>query len=789
MQLADLLTRMTDQERRALAKSRLGIDVASTDAASLAAMFSDPVVISRALAQINLAQMRILRWLVRRPALQATWGEFVEALGGALPETARDEYLRRLRELLLLDYDVGRGSIATYPAVSAALPVPRQANLRAHLNQLKADSLHHMILAQELTSRLTRKDERIELIHETLTTAESCRALLARRTPSAHVLFQWLLDRGGWVDAATMYSRVGKPVIIERSYYYSADAWWSPRPSPKELANPLVELVRCGLVVAVQDYRSSWYPASGYAIAEDVELASQGRSWFDRDGMHPPPLQPADGVAGTEPILAAFLRDLAHLLGFVKAGRCEYRQDGQPYKRSLTALGKLLGRRDAEYAGLIWDLAVLGGFLRRGRSGETDYVPVKLDKLAPLELLARTVNGWLAEATHLDAPYIVLDTSPIARRRILDLLATVPADTWMQRRSLEAWLRFSWPMIFRPNPAGGDGAAGDWNWDSLGEFLVARGADGDGQPAVMVPADHQKLLALLLLPERPASWPESPVLPPWDDGWTVQADRLVVAPPNASPEALIALWQVATLESNQGASLFRLTPESVAGALNRGMRPAAVQKLLASRSRVPLPPTVERLIDDQGKRYGRIRVGSASTYITTDDPALLDELQRDSRAKKLQLRVIAPGVAVVDGPDRADVIAALRAAGHLPVPDETAGPAKGPAKGALAVVAPAAQPGADGRRQPALPAKPMAPSAVRRLVRDAIARRLSLFVTQVEDGEQVEVEVAPIDFHGHTLHAVDLDAVEDIELPLDALVAVELGSDISDLEELFGGLR
>jgi hypothetical protein len=112
---------------------------------------------------LNAAQLRIVQWVTRRPDLQAPWDEFVEELGDRLSPVLRDEYLLALREHALLDFDATpkRGYLATYPAIRAALPVARRADLQAYFSELRADTLGQVVSIQELAERPTRKDERI----------------------------------------------------------------------------------------------------------------------------------------------------------------------------------------------------------------------------------------------------------------------------------------------------------------------------------------------------------------------------------------------------------------------------------------------------------------------------------------------------------------------------------------------------------------------------------------------------------------------------------------------------
>lgn len=269
----------------------------------------------------------------------------------------------------------------------------------------------------------------------------------------------------------------------------------------------------------------------------------------------------------------------------------------------------------------------------------------------------------------------------------------------------------------------------------------------------MLPAAHQALLT-------PGSALEEGVLPPWDDGWIVQPDRSIVTPPNAHPDAQVDLWQVAQLESSQGASVFRVTAESIAAALNRGMKPDAIRKLFRTHSRVPLPPTVERLIDDQAKRYGRVKVGTAQTYVQVDDPALLEELRRHSKLKKLEWRDMAPGVAFVVSTDPGTVLTTLRQAGYLPVLEEPTG----------------------SRRDTSSKGRVRERDETLRTIRLAIRDDLTLATTWIDRGRPCSAELEPIDLHGRELHALNLDSVDDEELmiPLDAILALSIGEPIDD---------
>ena len=278
----------------------------------------------------------------------------------------------------------------------------------------------------------------------------------------------------------------------------------------------------------------------------------------------------------------------------------------------------------------------------------------------------------------------------------------------------------------------------------------------------MLPAAHQQLLL-----EASA---HAGALPPWDDTWVVQADRSILAPPNAHPEALMELWQVANLESNQGASQFRVTAESIAAALNRGLKPAEIRKRLEKRSRVPIPPTVERLVGDQEQRYGRIKVGTARTYVRTDEPALLEELRRNSKLRGLDFREVAPGVAFVASNDPKAVLDTLRRAGYLPVMDA--------AKKGTSTKLGGRQAGREGGRR----TSGGEATSLLGMVRQAIREDRLLTATWVEGRRERSGELEPLDLHGREIHANNLENGEEVLVSLDAIVELELGEPLDDYD-------
>ncbi|MFS8522021.1 MAG: helicase-associated domain-containing protein, partial [Micromonosporaceae bacterium] len=204
---------------------------------------------------------------------------------------------------------------------------------------------------------------------------------------------------------------------------------------------------------------------------------------------------------------------------------------------------------------------------------------------------------------------------------------------------------------------------------SYGAALVAEltgstGEVGDGHPGRRDDAARQDdATALLdrLLPE-----PVTEVV--------VQADLTVVVPGPPDPLLAAELDLVADLESAGGATVHRVTRDSVRRALDAGYSAGDLHAMFARRSRTPVPQALTYLIDDVARAHGGLRVGTAGAYLRSDDESLLVQVLADRRLASLELRRLAPTVLVTSVPS-GRLLAALRDAGYAPVPEDVSGAA------------------------------------------------------------------------------------------------------------------
>ena len=78
------------------------------------------------------------------------------------------------------------------------------------------------------------------------------------------------------------------------------------------------------------------------------------------------------------------------------------------------------------------------------------------------------------------------------------------------------------------------------------------------------------------------------------------------------------------------------------------------------------------LIDDVARRHGQLRVGMAQSFVRCEDAALLAQAVAAPAAEQLEMRLLAPTVAVSQAPI-SEVLAALRDAGFAPAAEDSTG--------------------------------------------------------------------------------------------------------------------
>jgi hypothetical protein len=161
-------------------------------------------------------------------------------------------------------------------------------------------------------------------------------------------------------------------------------------------------------------------------------------------------------------------------------------------------------------------------------------------------------------------------------------------------------------------------------------------------------------------------------LPKPVDHILIQADNSAVAPGPLLPELASEMGTIADIESRGGATVYRFSEASIRRGLDHGKTGDQIKTFLSKCSKTPIPQPLEYLISDVAKRHGRLRVGSAHTYIRCEDEGLIQQILHDKKCEHLRLRKIAPQVLVADF-EAAEVISELREFGYLPAAENASG--------------------------------------------------------------------------------------------------------------------
>jgi Helicase conserved C-terminal domain len=396
--------------------------------------------------------------------------------------------------------------------------------------------------------------------------------------------------------------------------------------------------------------------------------------------------QVLDVVRNAEALLETFSADAPSVL-----------RSGGLGVRELRRIAKTVGV-DESTAGILVEVVAAAGLLGEesvGAHGEGQFLPTAMyDTWRATGIAARwrqLALAWLTmtrqpallgqrddrdRLINALAPEATRPAAPGQRRAALQVLLGLPAGAAPSAADVFAVL--AWRAPRRTGRNGGNafeaalaeaallGITGSGGLTSYGRLLLEEASSDDlddedplgvhGGDAAARSAAVGVLDALL----------PSPV-----DHVLLQNDLTLVVP--GPPEPLLAaeLELIAVAES---ASVFRVTAESVRRSLDAGYSAADLHALFARRSRTPVPQTLTYLIDDVARRHGGLRVGSAASYVRSDDEALIAEVLADRRMAAAGLRRLAPTV-LVSRLTPAKLLESLREAGFPPVQEDATGAA------------------------------------------------------------------------------------------------------------------
>ena len=130
------------------------------------------------------------------------------------------------------------------------------------------------------------------------------------------------------------------------------------------------------------------------------------------------------------------------------------------------------------------------------------------------------------------------------------------------------------------------------------------------------------------------------------DHLLLQADLTAIVPGTPAPELAALLRRSAVLESRGGAGVHRFTEQSLRAALDGGWTADDLLEALTRFSATELPQPLTYLVRDVARRHGQLRVGTAGSYLRSDDPTHLEALLARRDLGHLQLRQLAPTVLI-----------------------------------------------------------------------------------------------------------------------------------------------
>ncbi len=452
----------------------------------------------------------------------------------------------------------------------------------------------------------------------------------------------------------------------------------------------VAELVGAGLLVEAE--------AGKVLLPREVGLALRGGVLHPERPDIPPDIATTTAPAIDRAAVGAALEAVRHvealLAGWSTTGPAVLRTGGVGV-RDVRALSVTLGVEE-DQAGFLVELAAAAGLLSRGSDHRDDPVwapTVGFDTWTTRPVATRwsdLVTAWLHtervtamvgrrdDKDRLVNPLALglgRRTAPDARRLTLSTLATLRPQAPVRPQDVVTRVRWLRPRL---------GAHCDM---VVHRTLIEAGWLGVTGMGALTNAGA----ALLDLGTAAAAAALAPSVPEPVDHVLLQADLTAVAPGALSRELAANMELMADVESQGGATVYRFSSASVRRTLDAGWPVEQVHDFLRDHSATPVPQPLSFLVDDTARRHGRLRVGAATLYLRSDDPAELDALVSDPALVGLHLRRIAPTVALTDSDEEA-VVRDLQAAGHAPLAEALDGSVHLPERRVLRAPVPRGQP-------------------------------------------------------------------------------------------------
>jgi hypothetical protein len=635
----------------------------------LASALSARPGVRRAVESLDLFHLQLLRvasWF----GSEVPAGTLVAQAGGVAPEAVRAGAEELARWGLAFPHEVSRPgeaeggwALAVPGCVRAEVPPALGRRLAELLAGEPAESVRAMLLRLGVEPpRPATRDSLVSLLQARLSDPAALSAILERAPTPARAVLGAFVEAGGtltWEAMPRRGVRFGMPSGARDDSGVGV-AW----------------LRQVGLLVVTPP--TSWQQGAGLSIPGEAQLALRDGVIFRGWEATPPPVttRPLPAVPSGVSSNNGGAGDAAAVLSAVQALLDEWThrpprpiQKGGAGVRDLRKVAKAIGV-DERHGQFLYALAVEAGLLeyRDGHLVPSQQAE-RWQRTPSPEQWVTLFEAWASAGLWREPQGLVpidqaSQTAGLERHRasVLEILAEFPPGEGAEPASVARLLWWRRPMQTRSADAMQEFVAG------VGEALGWLGT-GAGLP-----------LVALLDPGRSAladpSWPDSPgaasLFPEPVTTVTVQPDLTVLVPGRPTARLSESLARFAELQASSPARIYRISEASLRAALDDGMPAEKIVEVLEEHSRSPLPQSVRYLIEDVGRRHGRLVAGRGGLFVRSEDPSIVAAVVADRRLAPLHPRALAPTVAVFGEQDLDKLLKALRAAGYMPVAEPEA---------------------------------------------------------------------------------------------------------------------
>jgi hypothetical protein len=576
----------------------------------------------------------------------------------------------------------GGWALAVPGCVRAEVPPALGRRVAELLAGEPADSIRAMLLRLGADPpRPATRDSLVALLTARLSDPAALATILDRAPAQARSVLEAFVEAGGrltWEAMPRHGVRFGMPSGVRDDSGVGV-AW----------------LRQVGLLVVTPP--TSWQQGAGLTIPGEAQLALRDGVIFRGWDATPPavtsrPLSPgsagAVGAAGpgtgpagsvgsaapvgsVGPAGSVGSGDAAGLLSAVQALLDEWThrppktiQKGGAGVRDLRKVAKAIGV-DERHGQFLYALAIEAGLLEyRDEYLMPSPAAERWQRATSPEQWLALFEAWTEAGLWREPQGLVaLDEASHAggldrhRASVLEVLAELPPGEGAEPASIARLLYWRRPMQARSADGMQGFVAG------VGEALGWLGT-GAGLPLVALLDPGRSALAnpgWAATPEAAALFPQ-PVAT-----LTVQPDLTVLVPGRPAAALSESLARFAELQASSPARIYRIGEASLRAALDGGMTTEAILGVLENHSRSPLPQSVRYLIEDVGRRHGRLVAGRSGLFVRSEDPSIIAAVVADRRLARLQPRALAPTVAVFGERDMDRLLKSLRSAGYMPV--------------------------------------------------------------------------------------------------------------------------